>query len=307
MQKININRVPEFLSSGLITEQTARNIIWEELFNFPFKYGIAGLTEDQRSSFLLDISDRFIGFVKKYQKNTVHFEFFLGVCLQKYVRNWRRKEARKFSSENCLRDQIFLAYESKENENKIDMESFLDSQKKYEDIKRKLVTSKPKSREVLQNYIHLCACKACNEIDSHIINRVSEFIGMELKDFSRQIEGLRLATREKYERRNELITSRDRAFFFHKRALYELTNTDEDTRFNQKIRHQYDSQTETWKSLNETLKNRFKISPSTVQIADTTGMPLRKVYFYLNHKSPRSMLPFIEKPDLSRGKNDTEE
>ncbi len=306
MQKTNVNLLPGLLKNGNISQQQARNIIWEELFNFPFKYGMGTLTYDQKSEFLLWLSQKFISFLKSYQENTVSFDFFLNICIQKYQKNWLKKQSHYYSGENCFTDHFCMEYEQREQENLCEIGHLLDDNEKKNALKQKINDSKNKQKKIIQDYIHLCACKACNELDIQTIDNISEILEIDFEKFKKQIENLKLATRQKVVRRQEMINRRDRAFFFHKRALYELGKIDGNSGTYKKTLEKYNFQTKNWQRLNDQLRKRYKMSPTSLDIALNTGINARKVSFYLCHKKKKKdLMDFLE--DESDKEPDNEE
>lgn len=307
MQKTNVNLVPGLLKTGNISQQQARNLIWEELFNFPFKYGMGSLTSDQKSEFLLWLSERFTAFIKNYQENTIPFEYFLNICVQKYQKNWLKKQSHYYSGENCFTDQFCMEYEQKEQDNQCEIGHLLNDNEKRSVLKQKINTAKNKQKKIIQDYIHIYACKACNELDVQTIDNISEVLEMDFEKFKKQIEDLKLATRQKVIRRKEMISRRDRAFFFHKRALYELGKFENGSGIYKKTLDKYNFQTKNWQNLNEQLRKRFKMSPTSLDIALNTGINARKISFYLCHKKKKKALQdFLEEDSLGNSKNDEE-
>ncbi len=306
MQKTNVNLVPGLLKKGSISQQQARNIIWEELFNFPFKYGMGTLTYDQKSEFLLWLSNRFTAFIKNYQEDTIPFECFLNICIQKYQKNWLKKQSHYYSGEKCFTDQFCMEYEQNEQDNQCEISHLLNDDEKKSALKQKINNSKNKQKKIIQDYIHLCACKACNELDVQTIGNISEILEMDFEKFKKQIENLKLATRQRVIQRQKMIGRRDRAFFFHKRALYELGKFENDSGIYKKTLEKYNLQTKNWQRLNEQLRKRFKMSPTSLDIALHTGINARKVSFYLCHKKKKKdLLDFLEE-DRNQNSKDEE-
>ena len=111
MQQIQITQIPQLLKTKKITEQTARNFIWEEIFNNPRKYGLCTLTEDQLSEFLLFGSSVFIQYVKNYTNSSINFTIFLRACIKHTYKNWLKRQIKAKAGEQCLQDQSIFDFE----------------------------------------------------------------------------------------------------------------------------------------------------------------------------------------------------
>jgi len=294
MKNIEINELPELFKNKKISLNQARDILWTTIYLKPYEYGLQTLTEDQRSDYLIWLSQRFIQLLNNYKHGTVCFSFFLKACIKKSLNGWIKRQLKKYAGENCLEQHLLLENEEKESPvdfmaqtEKINVEMLNKILNKYSD----------KQQKIVKDFIHICACKACHELDLDIIKAISDFLGINFTSFLKEINELKTITSKKNQKRQQIIERRNRAFYFHKKFLFELSRLDPSSISYNLILEKYKNQTENWKKINEELKHKFSSSPTSTQIALSTGIKPRQVSFYLNHKKKRSdLLPFINYP-----------
>lgn len=310
MQQIQITQIPQLLKTKKITEQTARNFIWEEIFNNPRKYGLCTLTEDQLSEFLLFGSSVFIQYVKNYTNSSIDFTIFLRACIKHTYKNWLKRQIKAKAGEQCLQDQSIFDFEYRQEKMNEDYIEKNHSFQTKQNFSKTLDNMSKKKQEILKEFIHICACKACNEIDPAMLKNISEFLKMNHEHFCREIEELKLRTACKRAKRNFMLERRNRAFFFHKRSLFELSKIDPSSSCYNTVSEKYENQTNSWKNINSLLKHRFVVSPTVAEISKVTGIKERRVSFFLTHRQKTlNFMPFIENAQNYKeqnGKNDDE-
>ena len=298
MQKITINRLAALFQEKKVTEKTARNIIWEELFSNPKKYGLFKLSEDQLSDFLIFTSGSFITYLKKYSRKEVPFECFLNKCIKNSLKNWLRRQRLYSSSEKCVADQNLLDFEYRQT---------LLSEEFFKKIEKDEEQSLPpplllehlseKQQSIVRDFIHICACKACNDLDYPMIRNISDFLKIDIKTLKKQLDILRLKTEDRVLKRAILIQRRNHAFFFYRRSLLEISTLFPSSYRYELAEEKVKNRTRRWKNMNRLLEHRCIASPTALEIAAATGLNERKVYFYLNHRRKKiTLMPFIKSP-----------
>lgn len=288
---ISVNSLPELVKDGKISILEAKDFLWCELYKNPATYCLATLDEDQKSEFLISISQKLSDFIQRYKKGPVPFDCFLKACIKRAFASWIRKELKKIAGENCLNENHILDYEQLVFEQS---PQHIDEDKTYQKEKAKL---SEKRKKILKDLIHICACKACNEIDDEMIARIADFLEIEVSDFKDEIKELRQKTQDKVKRRQIMIQRRNQAFFFRKKFLYQLRRLEKDTASYSVLLEKYKAQTQSWKKINEQLEHRFYPCPTTKDISSSCGIKQRQVSYYLNHqKKRRDILSFIECP-----------
>lgn len=303
MQKIKINQLAVLFQEKKITEKKARNIIWEEVFKNPKKYELFNLSEDQLSDFLLFTSGNFITYLKKYRRKEVPFECFLRKCIKNSLKNWFRRQQLYMSSEKCLADQNMLDFEYRQE---LLSEEFIREIEKNEETEGSaplLVKHLSKKKQsILRDFVHICACKACNDLDYGMIQDISGFLKIDMKTLKQQLDSLKLKTEDRAVKREVLIQRRNHAFFFYRRSLYEISTLTPSSYRYELTEQKIKNRTDRWQNMNRLLEHRCIASPTALEIAAATGLSERKVYFYLNHRNKKiNLLPFIKKPSGSRG------
>ncbi|MGI5057681.1 hypothetical protein [Treponema pectinovorum] len=288
---ICVKDLPKLVNEGKISILEAKDFLWCELYKNPENYCLSSLDEDQKSEFLISISSKFSIFIEKYKEGSVPFDFFLRACIKRAFASWIRKELKKIAGENCLNENNILDYEQRLSEQVIEP---VEDEKKICGEKIKL---SPKKKQILKDLIHICACKACNEIDDEIISKVANFLEIEVSDFKSEINQLRAKTEGKLERRKTMIQRRNQAFFFRKKFLYQLNRLEKNTASYSLLLKKYKAQTQSWEKINEELEHRFFSCPTTKEISFTSGIKFRQVSYYLNHQKKRKdIFSFIECP-----------
>ena len=295
-----LNELPVKVKRGELTAQEASDKLWIFIYQNPHYFGLQSLDEDQRSDFLIAFSPYFKNLILKYDRNTVSFYSFLRSSLKLSETSWLKRHLKKYASYQTVSDIYQQDEETVENsfEEKTIDRSFKKSLEEniLEDIDYLNMNNlSKKKQEVIRNFIHIMACKACNELTDEHISRIASFLNLDEEVFFNEIKnlkkisGCRLATRKK------IIERRNQAYFFHKKYLYELMRIDPESPSYEDLIKRYKMHTNTWKKHNLLLSNRFSLSPSAKEIAENVGMKPRTVWFYLNHaKKRKDLFPFLK-------------
>lgn len=293
MNTIKISELPLLVKEGKIDLADAKNELWSDIYQRPVLYGLKGLTEDQKSDFLMWMSSSFEGLIKNFRQGEIDFFFYVRTCIKRNLNSWIPRILNRAAGDNCICDQIATEYDSISD-------TFIPVTKKekIELLKETLSTFTKKQQEIIKTFVHICACRAVNELEEDTMNNICDFLGIDRNLFKTQIEKLKKLTGKKSLNRKKIIEKRNKAFFYHKKFLYELSRLENSSVSYDFIFEKFMSHTANWKKINEELLHRHSASPTTIEISKVTGIKHRQVSFYLNHKKKRKTLyPFIDFPE----------
>lgn len=291
-----INKLPALVRQGKITLDEGRNILWTDIHRHPFFYGIATLSEDQRSEFLIWMRNNMRTLIAKFRDGPVPFRNFARICVWRSLKGWFRKEAKSNARNSCLPDNFLAGFAPDIEEPGDEIISAIEkySADNTPEISRKL---SEKQKQNIRNLIHIFACKACNELDEQMTAKLAKFLGIPEKDFEEELDLLRKATSRKKDSRQKIIERRNKAFFFHKKFEFELSKLDCEYASYEDVLKRYRKNTENWKVINEQLTHKHQAAPSLAQISRSTGIKERRVSFYLAHlKKRKDIMSFIRFP-----------
>lgn len=302
-----INKLPALVRQGKITLDEGRNILWTDIHRHPFFYGIATLSEDQRSEFLIWMRNNMRTLIAKFRDGPVPFRNFARICVWRSLKGWFRKEAKKNARDSCLPDSFLAGFAPDIEESGDEIISAIErnSGDNTPEISRKL---SEKQKRNIRNLIHIFACKSCNELDEQMTAKLAKFLEIPEKDFEEEIELLKKATSKKKDSRRKIIERRNKAFFFHKKFEFELSKLDSEYASYGDVLKRYRKNTENWKVINEQLTHKYQAAPSLAQISRSTGIKERRVSFYLTHlKKRKDIMSFIRFPQEEDGYEDKSE
>ena len=132
--------------------------------------------------------------------------------------------------------------------------------------------------------------KAYENVDDEIVQKVSEFTGIEKNFIYEKIQELKEKNVEREEKRNVLIRRRDNSFFYKRRYQYELERVSKGSKTEEGLQEKIELHEKNLAKNNEILKRRFRPSPSNEQIASLLGIRPRQVSFCIsNARKPKSI------------------
>ena len=301
MNREKINQIPQQVKNGVLSIKEASDIIWVDIFKNPHSYGISNFDEDQKSEFLLYISPRFSKIIKKYSHGSISFFFYLRGFVKFAAGSFIRKSLKKYAADSCSADLLELTV-AEENENCITTNSESDTSISFDALQKSYRVT-PKRASILKKYIHILACRECNTLDEETSDKIANFLKIESEEFKNQLEKFKKQTEKKLRARQTIIERRNRAYFYRKKFLFELSHLDPESKMYKVVKERLTSQTNTWKNTNKLLKTHCSIAPSNEQIASLLKIRSRQVSFYLNrYEYWRKIFPFINFPTLQNGK-----
>ena len=273
----NIEAIPLRVAEGTMTKAEAADIIWADIYLYPGKYGLS-LTEDQKSDFLIYLRARLEGVFADFKIEKSKFRTYVWGLVKNTYQSWIRMARKKRDDEYTTRKSLKSIYDVANDE--------------YYNMEEKLCAEpgeglrgnwKKKEREMAEKAALILALKSCYDIDEALLESVSKFTRIKKEKLFEQIEKMKKKSEHKISRRDEIIRSRDNAFYFHRKYLIELSRLKEGTSSFERVQKKYRQQTDRWVRQNKVLSHRFVLAPSNVDIADELGMKPRQVCFYIDH------------------------
>jgi len=255
MQEQNVENLPELVKSGEISVSEAVNLMWEDVYLEPYRYGLFYFSEDQKSEFLLVMRKKFKKILLDYKRGQLSFIQYLAGKITNYKMSF-------------LREQL-----ESENERK-SMESFLKSktEEEYQKYENGIEASKKESESdnCLKNFTDIIQTGGSQKLRK---KKIAELTALVL---------MMKACKEK----------RNNAFFFHRKYFQEMVAPTSTERKKKIMEKNYDGQTKKWEKHNKAIIERSD-SPSNEDVAKAIGIKPRMVSFYINNakrKNGRSQI-----------------
>ncbi len=287
-----LNELPTKLKNGEISKEQLSAAVWSYIYKFPHYFELGNFDEDSRSEFLITFQNKIPDIVEKFNPETAEFYTFLRSWIRVDKGSWIQKEFRKESEYYCITqiDDINKIHETEEPYEIIEEPdiSFL---------KEKISRLSSKKREIIKNFIHILACRACNDLTDDHITKIADFLGIRKDDFAIEISNLKNITSSKLSTRQNIIHRRNQAYFYKKRLFYQLSRLNPESINYEKLLGKLNFHTDKWNKRNRLLTTRYSVSPSARTISESTGIKKRKVWYYIHHaKKTREIIPFINQP-----------
>ncbi len=296
MTNIKLEDLPKAVSENQISKEEAVNIIWEELYTNPKKYGLRHFTEDQKSDFLLGMHRIFTRIFEKFIPGSVSFSTYLTGFVSNYKNSFLHQQ---FIREHERRSITTLLKSETEEKSlatyvkipECETESENEETKTFSDItEKKTCGMEQRHQKVAELTALVLLMKACRDIDDEVINKVSKFTGVDKSLLFEKIQLLKESMSRKDTNNQNLIARRNNAFFFHRKYMQEMLAPTYSAEKNQDtLKSRYEKQTRKWLLHNQELAVRSN-TPSNEEIAKIIGLKPRTVSFYINHAKNRNNL-----------------
>lgn len=287
MKNIEIENLPEAVRENRISKKEAVNIIWEELYLHPYRYGLLKMTEDQRSDFLLDLHDTFEKLFDKFIPGAISFGAYIAGCISNYKMSFLRNQLAEENEQKSAK--ILLRTQTEENIEKYliklnQLDSTTSASKKtFSDITgQKTENKEQRKKRIAEITALVLLMKACKDIDDETIESVVHFTGVDKALIYEKIQELKEKMTGKDVYSERLVRKRNNAFFFHRKYMQEmLVSAASESKMNE-LKEKYDKQTKKWKSHNNALAVRSN-TPSNEEVANVIGIKPRMVSFYIRN------------------------
>jgi len=279
MDKFEIEKLPERVRTGELTNIQAGKLLWQEIYQKPSLFGLQTFNEDQKSDFLLHYHNKLYSIFDTYKPGQIRFFYYLKKDIELMKTTWLRLLEAAYIKEQLNISYISDSIQKQTMENRI-----------CENIEKKekfnITNTKTKKKlDIARITSIILLLKACHSIDDQIIRKVAEFTGLTFEYLSDLIHKMKDLTKNNTLKRQKIIDRRDNAFFFHRRYTVSLKRAAKDSGNYLKLLNQYNFKTKSWKHQNELLRRRFKNAPSNSLIAEELGINERKIAFYIKQAS----------------------
>ncbi|MBR1536319.1 MAG: hypothetical protein IJ630_05225 [Treponema sp.] len=298
MQEQNVENLPELVKNGEISVSEAVNLMWEDIYLEPYRYGLFYFSEDQKSEFLLVMRKKFKKILLDYKRGQLSFIQYLAGKITNYKMSFLREqlesENERKSMESFLKSKTEEEYQKYENgieASKKESESD-NCLKNFTDIIQTGGSQKLRKKKIAELTALVLMMKACKDVDDSTVCAVSDFTQIDRNLLYQKIQELKATIEKKDEISLRLVAKRNNAFFFHRKYFQEMVAPTSTERKKKIMEKKYDGQTKKWEKHNKTIIERSD-SPSIEEVAKAIGIKPRMVSFYINNakrKNGRSQI-----------------
>ncbi len=282
----DIEEIPEFVASGKITKEEALNLIAEEIYQTPFRFGLALYDEDFRSEVLLSFLQKGRPVLERYIPERSSFRSYLFAFVQGLILTQKRNQIRKMMADSSIKH--YISNEEVETEYKQGVQlsvgcapvkyrasSDRDIWRTLSNRCRAVGTSNAKTALIL-------ALKSSYYIPVDYVDEISSYCNIGNAELHRLICELNSLLYRKIERRDLIIERRNNAYYFHRKYFMQLKYCNRDKTDIPALSDKYSRQTENWKNKNRLLqKSRYRVCPTNKMIAKLLGICERQVSYYI--------------------------
>ncbi|MCK9169336.1 MAG: hypothetical protein M0P01_02870 [Treponema sp.] len=281
-----IDRIPELVAAGKLTENEAVNLIAKEIYQTPFRFGLAGYDEDFRSEVLLSFLQKGSFILERYIPERSNFRSYLFASVQGFILTQKRNQIRKMVSDTNVKH--YIATEDQEYEKKESGHlSVSCPHVKYQAVSNENIwrTMSARCRQVGTSNAKtalILALKSSYYIPADYVDDVSSFCSLESAELHRLIIELNSLLYAKIKRRNLIVERRNNAYYFHRKYFMQMKYCNHEKTNMETLSQKYSKQTENWQNKNKLLqKSRYRVCPTNKMIAKILGICERQVGYYI--------------------------
>jgi hypothetical protein len=281
-----IEKIPELVATGKMTETEGVNLIAKEIYQSPFRFGLTAYDEDFRSEVLLSFLQKGRFVIERYIPERSSFRSYLFASIQGFILTQKRNQIRKMISDNNIRQ--YIAAEEIEAERKTNEHLSVSCVPvKYKSVNdnniwremstrcRAVGTSNAKTALIL-------ALKSSYYIPADYVDDVSSYCSLKSAELHRLIIELNSLLYTRIKRRNLIVERRNSAYYFHRKYFIQMKYCNHDKTDMVNLSQKYRKQTENWKNKNSLLqKSRYRVCPTNKMIAKILGICERQVSYYI--------------------------
>jgi hypothetical protein len=291
MDTKKIEEIPALVTAGKITKTEAVNLIAQEIYNCPFRFGMAAYDEDFRSDVLLTFLMKGSLVIDRYIAGFGSFRSYLFAFVQGLILTQKRNQIRKMISENSVKQCIsseapgFQEEEASPSAEKLSASekpvkhSTGSNESVWKELSKRCRTtgiSNAKTALIL-------ALKSSYYIPVESVDEVSSYCKLESAEIQRIIAELNSMLYMKVKRRNIISNRRDNAYYFHRKYYMQMKYCNKERTDMVALNAKYVKQTKNWKNKNDLLqKSRYRVCPTNKMIAKMLGICERQVSYYIN-------------------------
>lgn len=281
------------VSEGSVSVESAvRQIAGLIHTHFPL-FGLQKCNEDERSTIILEFISTGDKIFQRYDADQGFFHSYL----QSTIR-WLQQDQCKKTAVSIVREKVNY-YQSiddyRDNEKTHDFTLVIENGLSVPYAYEPAIPEKFTQKLLLKDYMArrnvsengkrniILAFKACYDITDYEIQLICRENNLDENNFYVLIQEAKNSLDEKIERRNQMLRSRNAAYYNHVRfspdvTEYEISTTLQKKSYNTK----YEINTDRWKEKNYELKNgKYHLSPTNKVLAEILGISVRQISYYL--------------------------
>ena len=276
MKQSDIESIPTLVREKKLSCREGAEKIWVEVYTHPYTYSLATMDEDERSEFLLYLSNKFQNLFASYDPQKMPFKNYIKGYLKNYLKTWRRKKTKKFAEQHSA-DSFFTNFS---------YENISTAPLPVPEVQSTRTNETPNFTKTRKRIAELSTLvlvlKACKDVDDDMIEKVSDFTGVDRNLIDEKIADLKEKLERRYRRMELLVKKRNNAFFYHRKYSVELTQLDENSDKFGEITLRKEMQTKKWMQQNEKILCVKQVAPSNADIAKVLGLKPRTISYYIN-------------------------
>jgi hypothetical protein len=282
-----LEKIPELVASGKITMADAVNLIVQEIYLSPFRFGLALYDEDFRSDVLLSFLLKGRLVIERYLPERGCFRSYLFAFVQGLILTQKRNQIRKMISDNSMVQYIHNEeFEVKENSGEqLSVSctpvkySAVCNEEIWRTVAKRCRTVGPSNAKTAL----ILALKSSYYISSDYVDEISTYCSLQSAELHRLINELNSLLYARVKQRNLIIERRNNAYYFHRKYFMQLKYCNREKTDIAALSEKYTRQTENWKKKNMLLqRSRYRVCPTNKMIANLLGICERQVSYYIN-------------------------
>ena len=288
MQYSEINSLPERIENNELTIRQARNLLVEEFYQNPLRYGIFPTNHDGKAAIaeeLLTAIPRIIDNWQKKYRTRMPFTMYFYYNIRA-ITNRRRKQK---AINRCAREALCTiaaadieAAAARYHMNEY-AESFMHTEEPAYTVQTvsKTADFSWKTKTIPQKIIIILTLKSSFYLTDRTIQKISSRCGCSFTILLNCVHTLRLSLERKILSQCKKKERHARVFYLKIRYELQLLNINKQSVQYDRLIKKLSTQTQRWQFYNTGRYKKVRICPSNKQIADMIGITTRQLYYYL--------------------------
>ena len=268
------------------SEEETKNLLLEFMFRRKFELGLASMSEDDFSDFLVYMAEHFVHILKKYNPEISDFSTYIYGVLQASAL-WRKKkqflvnEKKSFCETLVVEESNFVL----ENE-EIYFENEMTTEELYKVAKKNLEYSacsrhSERKTKISESFTkELClvlALKSCYSITDPLVEKVSAATGCNKEKLRKMIMSAKESIEKKEMRFHNLFKKRNFAYFHRKKfSMQKQREAQKESDCTEYELQKFNSHDKRWRKSIEELSRQIPI-PTNITVGKLLSMSPRHV------------------------------
>lgn len=257
-------------------------------------FGMGKCNEDERSSITLEFLDTGNKVFERYREDYGSFHNYL----QSFVKGIVQTQMKR-SAVSCIKDQVnyfqsiddYIDVQEDHEftmmlENNVSVPYSYKTPSPVKNNRKILVKEFMQRRNAKENakLTIVLALKACYDLTDYEIKIICTEHNLDEDDFYDTVQKVKETMLDKIKKRNTILSTRNAAFYNHRRFSPDLTSYDHATDRQKSVyENKFSINTERWlKKNNQLAKGKYHLSPTNKIIAQTLGICVRQINYYIS-------------------------